>query len=116
MAPDCKNLRGEYVVLWCGCSTKGCRQWLSLDNISSDGYDHFNIYPGSIMPHPKKEIAAAIEYALSNGWRVVEGGSHAWVRCIAPTTTKNADAVNFAERVSGAPQKTQVTMQSNFAG
>ncbi len=29
------------------------------------------------MTHPKKEIAAAIEYAQSKGWRVVEGGSHA---------------------------------------
>lgn len=50
-----------------------------------------------IMAHPKKEIAAAIAYALSCGWRVEEGGSHAGVKCIAHITIRIVDVVSFAE-------------------
>jgi len=37
-----------------------------------------------MMPHSNKEIAAAIEYAEKNGWRVVQGGSHAWGKMYCP--------------------------------
>lgn len=36
------------------------------------------------MAHPKKEIAAAIKYAVDCGWRVEEGGSHAWGQMYCP--------------------------------
>jgi hypothetical protein len=36
------------------------------------------------MTHPKKEIAAAVEYARNKGWRIVEGGSHAWGQMYCP--------------------------------
>lgn len=34
-------------------------------------------------PHPKKEIEAAVRYAVSKGWTLVPGRGHAWgiLRC-----------------------------------
>ncbi len=40
------------------------------------------------MPHHNKEIAAALEYASSKGWRIVEGGSHAWGQMYCPYSDK----------------------------
>lgn len=34
--------------------------------------------------HPKKEIEQALEYAEHRGWRIAEGGSHAWGRIYCP--------------------------------
>lgn len=34
--------------------------------------------------HPKKEVEDAIQHAQSNGWRVMEGGSHAWGKIYCP--------------------------------
>ncbi len=34
--------------------------------------------------HPNKEIRAALEYAEQKGWRIVEGGSHAWGKIYCP--------------------------------
>lgn len=34
--------------------------------------------------HPKKEIEEAIRHAVSSGWRVEIGGSHAWGRLYCP--------------------------------
>ena len=34
--------------------------------------------------HAKKEIEKILKYAEKNGWRVVEGGSHAWGRMYCP--------------------------------
>lgn len=47
------------------------------------------------MKHPKKEIAAAIEYALSKGWRVTEGGSHAWGKMYCPFNDKDCRCGEF---------------------
>ncbi len=47
------------------------------------------------MSHPKKEIAAAIEYARSKGWRVVEGGSHAWGQMYCPYNDKECRCGEF---------------------
>ena len=30
------------------------------------------------MAHANKHIREALKYATTNGWRVAEGGSHAW--------------------------------------
>ena len=34
--------------------------------------------------HPNKEIRAALEYAVQQGWILVEGGSHAWGKMYCP--------------------------------
>lgn len=34
--------------------------------------------------HPKKEVEDSIRHAESNGWRVQEGGSHAWGKLYCP--------------------------------
>ena len=34
--------------------------------------------------HPKPEIEAALKYAEQNGWRIAEGGSHAWGKIYCP--------------------------------
>lgn len=51
------------------------------------------------MAHPKKEIAAAIAYALSCGWRVEEGGSHTWGQMYCPYNDKDCRCGEFC-RVS----------------
>ena len=33
----------------------------------------------SMSKHPNKEIRAAVDYALANGWRLVEAGSHSHI-------------------------------------
>lgn len=35
-------------------------------------------------PHPKPEVEAAIEYAEEHGWRIKQGGSHAWGKMYCP--------------------------------
>ncbi|MEN9848434.1 MAG: hypothetical protein RL368_1174 [Pseudomonadota bacterium] len=40
------------------------------------------------MPHPNKEIAAVLKYAISQGWHIIEGGSHAWGKMICPYNDK----------------------------
>ena len=47
------------------------------------------------MAHPKKEIAAAIEYARNKGSRVVEGGSHAWGQMYCPYNDKECRCGQF---------------------
>lgn len=34
--------------------------------------------------HPIREVEEALRHAEGNGWRVVEGGSHAWGRIYCP--------------------------------
>ncbi len=34
--------------------------------------------------HPSKEVEDALRHAEAHGWRVVEGGSHAWGRIYCP--------------------------------
>ena len=34
--------------------------------------------------HPNKEIRAALEYAKQKGWRIKQGGSHAWGKIYCP--------------------------------
>ena len=34
--------------------------------------------------HPKKEVDEALDHAEANGWRIVEGGSHAWGKMYCP--------------------------------
>ncbi|MEO1669715.1 MAG: hypothetical protein AAFR77_02845 [Cyanobacteria bacterium J06631_2] len=34
--------------------------------------------------HPNKVIRAALEYAKQKGWRIKQGGSHAWGKIYCP--------------------------------
>ncbi|WBY02782.1 hypothetical protein PE066_04380 [Ramlibacter tataouinensis] len=34
--------------------------------------------------HPKKEVEDALQHAEAHGWRVEEGGSHAWGKLYCP--------------------------------
>ena len=34
--------------------------------------------------HPKPDIEAALRHAEQHGWRVVQGGSHAWGKMLCP--------------------------------
>lgn len=36
------------------------------------------------MAHPNKEIAAALKYAEDHGWRIEQGGAHAWGKMKCP--------------------------------
>lgn len=37
--------------------------------------------------HPKKEIGNALAYMARNGWRIEQGGSHAWGQAYCPFKT-----------------------------
>ncbi|ACK73753.1 conserved hypothetical protein (plasmid) [Gloeothece citriformis PCC 7424] len=37
-----------------------------------------------VKKHPNKEIRAALIYAEEKGWRIEEGGSHAWGKLYCP--------------------------------
>jgi hypothetical protein len=39
--------------------------------------------------HPKKKVDNALDHAEANGWRIVEGGSHAWGKTSIWSTPKN---------------------------
>jgi hypothetical protein len=62
-------------------------------------FHHTTIAFEKITAHPKKEIAAAIAYALSCGWRVKEGGSHAWGQMYCPYNDQDCRCGEFC-RVS----------------
>ncbi len=47
------------------------------------------------MPHPNKEIAAAIQYAQDNGWRIVAKGSHAWGKMFCPQNSSDCRCGEF---------------------
>ncbi len=47
------------------------------------------------MPHPNKEIAAAIAYAEERGWRIEQGGSHAWGRMYYPQNNPDCRGGEF---------------------
>jgi hypothetical protein len=69
--------------------------WLSLDNLYVLAYPYHSAQQSVTMFHPKKEIAAAIEYARSKGWRVVKGGSHAWGQMYCPYNDKECRCGEF---------------------
>ncbi len=47
-------------------------------------------YKGARMSrHRNKEIQAALEYAASNGWQVIQGGSHAWGKILCPHAARD---------------------------
>lgn len=48
------------------------------------------------IKHPKKEIQAAIEYAVANGWRIIETGksSHAFCRLYCPEESRNGCSIS----------------------
>ena len=50
------------------------------------------------MTHPKKEIAAAIKYAEDHGWRVVEGGGHAWGKMYCPNNDPGCRGGEFCKQ------------------
>lgn len=50
------------------------------------------------MPHPNKEIAAALDYAEGNGWRIVQGGSHAWGKIYCPRNSQECRCGEFCKQ------------------
>jgi hypothetical protein len=50
----------------------------------------------SISRHPKQEIQEAIEYAVSDGWPVIETGksSHAFCRLYCPEKSRDGCRVS----------------------
>jgi len=45
--------------------------------------------------HPKKEIEQALTYVEGHGWRVIQGGSHAWGRMYCPWNDKECRIGRF---------------------
>lgn len=50
------------------------------------------------MPHPNKEIAAALEHAEDNGWRIIQGGSHAWGKMYCPSNRQECRCGEFCKQ------------------
>jgi hypothetical protein len=52
--------------------------------------------------HPNKHIRAAVEYAISKGWRLVKSGprAHAWGRLLCPRKARNGCIIS----VYGTPR------------
>ena len=70
--------------------------WLSIDNTTvSPWHVACVVCRVFTMPHPKKEIAADIEYAQARGWCIVEGGSHAWGQRHCPHNDKECRCGEF---------------------
>jgi hypothetical protein len=47
------------------------------------------------MSHPNKEIAEAIQYAKKNGWKIKEGGAHAWGKMYCPHNSQECRCGEF---------------------
>lgn len=45
--------------------------------------------------HPKKDVEKALRYAESQGWRVVQGGSHAWGKMYCPANAADCRCGEF---------------------
>ena len=45
--------------------------------------------------HPKKDVEKALQYAESQGWRVVQGGSHAWGKMYCPANAADCRCGEF---------------------
>ena len=45
--------------------------------------------------HPKKDVEKALRYAESQGWRIVQGGSHAWGKMYCPVNSAECRCGEF---------------------
>ena len=45
--------------------------------------------------HPKKDVEKALQYAESQGWRVVQGGSNAWGKMYCPANAADCRCGEF---------------------
>lgn len=45
--------------------------------------------------HPDKDVEAALRHAEAHGWRVVQGGSHAWGKIYCPYDSKDCRCGEF---------------------
>lgn len=79
--------------------------------------------------HPNKEIEAAIQYAIKNGWRYRHAGNsaHAWGRLLCPledregcsmsiwSTPKNAEnhAKQIKRNVKSCPHEKRIVNEEN---
>lgn len=45
--------------------------------------------------HSKKEVEAALKYAEEHGWRVEQGGSHAWGKMYCPDNDEECRCGEF---------------------
>ena len=53
------------------------------------------------MPHSKKDVREAIQYALENGWTEKPGGNHSHVYCILRCRKSGREGCSFV--VNGSP-------------
>lgn len=67
--------------------------WLSLDNHATESLH--STRPPPKVPHPNKEIAAALAYAEKHGWRIVQGGAHAWGKMYCPNNDPDCRCGEF---------------------
>lgn len=57
------------------------------------------------MQHSKKEVADAIKHAISKGWTVKEGGSHAWGQMYCPHNSEDCRCGAFCRfSISSTPK------------
>ncbi|WP_071591350.1 hypothetical protein [Xenococcus sp. PCC 7305] len=47
--------------------------------------------------HPNKEIRAALEDAEQKGWRILQGGSHAWGKIYCPYNNSDCRCGEFCK-------------------
>ena len=45
--------------------------------------------------HPKKDVEKALRYVESQGWRIVQGGSHAWGKMYCPVNSAECRCGEF---------------------
>lgn len=65
-------------------------------------------------PHPNKEVEKVLPIAENNGWRVVQGGSHAWAKFTVRTRILNVAVASFVLPASGAHPLILTTMPGPF--
>ena len=55
--------------------------------------------------HPKPEVEAAIQHAEEHGWRIKEGGSHAWGKMYCPYNDESCRCGEFCiTSISSTPK------------
>ncbi|WP_425435766.1 hypothetical protein [Pantoea rwandensis] len=55
--------------------------------------------------HPHKEIESVLRYAEVQGWKIVQGGHHAWGKMYCPEIQQSVGVVMTALPASGVRQK-----------
>ena len=66
--------------------------------------------------HPKKDVEKALRYAESQGWRIVQGGSHAWGKMYCPVNSAECRCGEFCITSIWSTPKAPQTMQQACGG